>query len=295
MNNWDDLRFFIELARSGSLSAAARILAVNHSTVARRIGAFEKTHGIKLFNRQPDGYQLTDAGEQIYTQALSIEADNHAIERLLYAGDTRLSGKLVVTMPHDLANFCIIPHLEKFTLQYPDVELELIVSPGLKNLSAREADIAIRLTPAPPDNLVGVELAKMRHGVYFSSTVNHDPKQPNLIIWRNETHPPNWVAVHFPKGKVILKVDDLASMYAAVKAGLGIARMPCYLPDTLNDTHIYRAPIALPPSQWGAWVLHHSDLRQTARVRAFKQFLSSVLTEQKPLIEGELSRTKTIG
>ncbi|SMF30061.1 DNA-binding transcriptional regulator, LysR family [Alteromonadaceae bacterium Bs31] len=294
MNNWDDLRYFLQLARNGSLSAAARALGVNHSTIARRIGAFEKTHGIKLFTRHPEGYRLSDAGEEIYARALTIEAENHAVERLLYAGDTRLSGKLVATMPHDLANFCIIPHLQVFTEQYPDVDLELVVSPGLKNLSAREADMAIRLTPAPPDNLVGVELAKLRHGVYFSDEASFHSKQPNLIIWRHETQLPDWATEHFPESNVVLRVDDLASMYAAVKAGLGIARMPCYLPDVLKDSHIYRTPISLTPSTWGVWVLHHADLRETARVRAFKKFLSATITEQKSLIEGEMSCLKKL-
>lgn len=293
MNNWDDLRYFLELARCGSLSGASRVLAVNHSTVARRISALEKKHGVKLFNRQPSGYQLTEAGDVIFQHALAIEQQNQTVERLLYAGDTRLSGKLVVTMPHDLANQCVIPYLKTFTSKYPHVDLELVVSPGLKNLSAREADIAVRVTPTPPDNLVGIKLADLRHAVYFSNQFNHDTTAPNIITWRQDTSMPAWAQQHFPNAKVVLKVDDLASMYAAVKVGIGIARMPCYLPDTLLDDGIYKLDLSLTPSDWGIWVLHHADLRETARVRAFKQFLIERLQKLKPLFEGQRGKWAT--
>ncbi|MBU2986531.1 LysR family transcriptional regulator [Saccharophagus degradans] len=287
MNNWDDLRYFLELARCGSLSGASRELGVNHSTVARRIASLEKKHGVKLFNRQPNGYQLTEAGDVIYQHALEIEQQNQTVERLLYAGDTRLSGKLVVTMPHELANHCIIPYLQDFTAKYPDVDLELVVSPGLKNLSAREADIAVRVTPAPPEALVGQKLANLRHAVYFSKQHPQVLAEQKIIIWRQDTNPPAWAQQHFPNAKVVLKVDDLASMYAAVKVGIGIARMPCYLPDSVLDTDIFKLDLALTPSDWGIWVLHHADLRETARVRAFKKFLIERLQVLRPLFEGE--------
>lgn len=294
MNNWDDLRYFLELARCGSLSGASRSLGVNHSTVARRIAALEEKHGVNLFSRQPSGYCMTEAAEQIYRQALSLETQHQAVERLLYAGDARLSGKLVVTMPHDLANYCVVPHLSSFTEQYPDVELELMVSPGLKNLSAREADMAVRLTPSPPDTLVGNKLADLRHGVYFSSTHPPSESAPNLIVWRHEEEQPSWAQTYFPNGKVVLKVDDLGTMYAAVQQGMGIARMPCYVPDAIKDTHIHKIPLALPPSNWGLWVLHHADLRETARVRVFKQFLNETLSKLRPLVEGELSQVRPL-
>lgn len=295
MNSWDDVRYFLELARCGSLSGAARSLGVNHSTVARRIAALEKAHGLVLFNRLPNGYGMTEAAEAIYDKALEIEAQNQAVERLLYAGDTRLSGKLVVTMPHDLANYCVMPHLHRFTQNYPHVALELMVSPGLKNLSALEADMAVRLTPSPPETLVGVQLAQLRHGVYFSErylSSRQNREAPDLIVWRNEDTPPSWAKKHFPNSRIVLKVDDLGTMYAAVKQGLGIARMPCYVPDTIKDPDMFKLPLDLTPSNWGLWVLHHADLRQTARVRVFKEFLNEILRAQRPLIEGELSQQR---
>lgn len=285
MSDWNDLRFFLEVARQGSLTAASRRLGVNHSTVSRRISALEERHGVRLFERVPTGYLLTEAGESIYEQALEVEARHQGINRLLFAGDQRLSGKLVVTMPNDLANHCVIPHLNYFARRYPDIDLRLLVSAGLRDLAAREADIAVRLTPAPPDYLVGQKVADMRHAIYRASHLNDDVGPPQLICWGHETTLPAWAQQHFPRAKIALRVDDLASMHAAVKAGLGYARMPCYLPDILAEDTVEKLDLALTPSTWAVWVLHHADLRETQRLRVFKKFLVEILRKQQSLFE----------
>lgn len=286
MKDWNDLRFFLEVARTGSVSAAAQRLGVNHSTVSRRISSLEEEQGVRLFDRVQSGYLLTEAAEPIYQKALEIESHHHAVDRLLFAGDQRLSGTLTVTMPHDLANHCVIPHLERFTHQYPAVELKLVVSAGLRDLAAREADIAVRLTPAPPDFLVGKKVADLRHGIYCARHYHTGTGPTHVICWNGETELPAWAKQHFPDARIVLKVDDLASMYAAVKAGIGLARMPCYLPDTLADHNIRKLDLPLVPSTWGVWILHHADLRETARVRAGKEFLTDILRNQRAYFEG---------
>ncbi|MCG8383666.1 MAG: LysR family transcriptional regulator [Gammaproteobacteria bacterium] len=290
MNDWDDLRYFLAIARSGNVTGAAMRLGVNHSTVSRRITAMEKRHGVRLFERMANGYEMTESASAILEAAEAIEAKNLEVERTLFGQDKRLSGSLKVTMPHDLANFCIIPRIKDFYYQYPDIALQMLVSPGLKDLAAREADIAIRLTPNPPDYLIGQKLADMRHGIYQS--IHYQPNQDNserVILWNQETSPPIWVTENYPNAKIALRVDDLASMYAAIKAGLGIARIPCYLPDTLKDSDIKRREAALKPSPWGVWLLSHVDLKATARVDVCKQFLKETLLQQQGIIEGECS------
>ena len=290
MNDWDDLRYFLAIARSGSVTGAAHQLGVNHSTVSRRIAAMEKRHRVRLFERLANGFEMTEAASAILDAAKAIEAKNLEVERLLFGQDKRLSGSLKVTMPHDLANFCIIPHIQNFCRQYPDIDMKMLVSPGLKDLAAREADIAIRLTPNPPDYLIGQKLAAMRHGVYQS--VHYQPEQDHrerVILWTQDNSAPAWVTEHYPNAKIVLRVDDLASMYAAIKAGLGIARIPCYLPDTLQDADIKRRDIALKPSTWSVWLLSHVDLKATARVNVCKHFLKEVIRQQQDVIEGKCS------
>jgi len=290
MNNWDDLRFFLAIARAGNVTAASSALSVNHSTVSRRITAMEKKHGVRLFERLANGYEMTAAAESIYQIALQIEQKNLEMERLLFAQDSRLQGQLNITVPHDLANHCVIPQFKAFTDLYPDIDVNFIVSPGLKDLNAREADIAVRLTASPPDYLIGKKVAKLHHGIYQSKKYKPKKGEPDkLILWEFEEDLPQWAKDHFPSAHVVMRVDDLASMYAAVKAGFGLARMPCYLPDTLNDKTVCRLDLALQPSTWGVWILNHTDLRETLRVKTCKEFLAKSLTELKPLFEGELS------
>ncbi len=291
MNDWDDFRFFLAVARSGSVTAASTVLGVNHSTVSRRIAGMEKRHGVRLFERLISGYEMTLAAENIYTLAIEIEAKNHEMQRQLFAQDSRLQGVINITLPHDLANYCVLPHFKAFTDQHPQISVNFIVSPGLKDLNAREADIAVRLTPKPPENLVGKKLAKLRHGVYQSKLYQIKPGKPvDVVLWKHETTAPKWVLEHFPDYRVVLRVDDMASKYAAIKAGYGLARLPCYLPDTKKHNSIKRLKLDLAKSDWGLWVLSHADLRQTARIKACKEFLHDVLNKQIPVIEGDRSR-----
>lgn len=290
MNDWDDLRFFLAVARVGNVTGAAKLLGVNHSTVSRRIQSMEEKHGVRLFERLSHGYETTPAAAAILELAEDIEQKNQEVDRLLFGQDQRLQGQLNVTMPHDLANFCVIPKLNAFVEQFPEVELRLIVSPGLKNLNAREADIAIRLTPNPPDYLIGKKVANLRHGIYRSkSYVPNSSGEDTVILWNHEKEIPQWVVDHFPNAHINLRVDDLASIYAAIKSGIGIARIPCYLPDTLQEPDIVRMDLPLQASKWGVWILSHVELKETARVKACKEYLSDILSEQKDIFEGRRS------
>ncbi len=288
MSEWDDLRFFLEVARIGSVSGAASKLGVNHSTVSRRINAYEKSHDVRLFERVHSGYELTAAGEHIYHYALEIEQRVLSVERELFGRDARLQGSVRVTVYHALATQLIMPRLGGFHEQYPDIDLELVVTTDVRDLSAREADIAVRGTAKPPEHLIGRQVVKFVHGMYTSTNyINRGLRRDEVILWRNDSDVPDWMQVHYPDARVVLRVDDVATMAAAVEAGLGLARLPCHSADSIE---LYRLPIELPPSDWGVWVLSHADLRATARVRVTREFLVSVLEEQSDLFAGRRSR-----
>ena len=153
--NWDDYRFFLALARKQTVSAAGRELMVKHTTVARRIAVFEETMGTRLFDHVREGYVLTQAGENLYHHALVIEEETQTVERQVFGLDTELKGVINVTASHDILSHLIVPNVKLFKKAYPEIDLQLHASTGLVNLSMREADIALRLTPSPPDHLVG--------------------------------------------------------------------------------------------------------------------------------------------
>jgi len=283
--NWDDLRFFLALAREGTVSGAGRTLNVKHSTVARRVAAFEEQLGSRLFDRMPSGYAMTQVGENLMPHALGIEELVNAADREVFGMDAQLSGSLKLAASYDVCSRLITPHLHLFTDKFPAIELELLSSTGLVDLGSRQADIALRLSPKPPEYLLGREIAPLRHGVYASEHyLLARPPQEQVILWGQDKGMPEWVDDHFPDAKVSVRTSEIMTMMEAVKNHLGLARMPCYVADA--EPTLRRLDLALTPSNWGVWVLSHADLRSTARVRACRDFLIEIVQKQRSLIEG---------
>lgn len=291
--NWDDARFFLAVCRAGSVSGASKALGVNHTTVARRMAAFETELGTRLFDRTRDGYVMTQSAENMYANALRMEEYAQAIDRTMYGRDAELCGELKLTVPYDFANRLVAPALRDYRKQFPKIELELLTTTGLVDLAAREADIAVRLTAKPPDYLVGRKLLPLRHGVYAADRyLKSMDGRPQVVLFRSERDLPEWVVDHFPDAEVVLRTDNLSTMHAAVAAGCGLARMPCYEVD--KDRTLKRLDLTLTPSTWGIWILSHVDLRSTARVRVTREFMSDTILKQKTLILGETSRYASI-
>ena len=283
--NWDDLRFFLALAREQTVSGAGRVLAVKHTTVARRISALEGQLGSRLFDRLPGGYAMTQVAENLYPHALAMEEIAQAADREVFGMDAQLSGTLKLTASYDVFARLLTPRLHQFTDQYPGIELELLSSTSLADLASRQADIALRLTPKPPEYLVGREILPLRHGVYASSKyLKKQRVTEKLILWEHDRSMPEWVNDHFPAARVVARTTEIMTMVDAVKNHMGLARMPCYVAD--SEPGLRRIDVALAPSSWGVWVLSHVDLRSTARVRVCREFLIDVIQQQRELIEG---------
>jgi len=288
MENWDDIKYFLQVVKSGNVTSASAALGVNHSTVSRRIKAFEEKHAVRLFDRLPSGYQMTETASAILEIAEAMELNSQQIARQLFALDSRLKGSINLTMPHDLLDYCLMTDIGQFNRQYPQVTLNLSVTKGIKNLAAREADVAVRFTPSPPEYLIGSEITKLQHGIYAHKDFCQTDKV-KLIVWQDEKERPDWALKTFPNSVITLRVDDCYSMYSAVKMNLGVARLPCYLPDLIADPEVKRFDLILPPSDWGLWVLSHVDLRDTLRVKRCRDFLRKALMAKQAWFQGEKS------
>lgn len=291
--NWDDLRIFLALSREGTLSAAGKALAVKHSTISRRIKAFEESLGSRLFERLSEGFVLTQAGENLLEHALIMEEQAQAVDRKAFGLDAQLQGQLNLTGPHDLLSRLLVPHIATFKQTYPAIDLQLISTAGLVDMAAREADVALRLTEKPADYLIGKKVLPLRHGIYASKEYlekhaatlkEKGSSKHQLIQWRRDNKDPEWVKQHFPNAETSMRVDDSATMVSCVINHLGLARMACFMGDNISG--VYRLDLPLTPSTWGVWVLSHADLRSTARVRAGREFLVDILLQQRRLIEG---------
>jgi len=287
--NWNDLRYVLALAREGSVSGAGRALSVEHTTVARRITALENQLGSRLFDRLPTGYVMTPVAEKLYPHAISMEEIVQVADREVFGMDAQLSGSLKLTASYDVFSRLVTPKLPQFTQRYPGIELELLSSTNLADLAGRQADIALRLSPKPPEYLIGRKVSPLGHGIYASSKyLNKKRSADSVILWEHDHKAPEWMADHFPKARVAVRANEISSMMECIRNHLGLARLPCYVGD--SEPSLRRLDLKIKPSTWGIWVLSHVDLRSTARVRACREFLIEALEDQKALIEGLDSR-----
>ena len=288
--DWDDLRHFLAVARAGSLSGAARALEVNHSTVFRRISAFEQHLGVRLFDRQPKGYVLTPAGEQMQDVALRIEEEIASLDRRLTGQDKRLTGTVRITTIDILALGVLPRHLAAFRSNFPGIELELTISNSVLNLTRREADIALRVSNDPPETLVGRRVSRLVFAVYGSADYIARRPQADLgghdWIGLDSEHAP--LALRFarflPGVRAVFRANSVAAAIEAAKAGIGLATLPCGLADVENG--LVRVSSLPGDFTLDLWLLTHEDLRTTARIRAVLDFLAARLAAEADLFGG---------
>jgi DNA-binding transcriptional LysR family regulator len=285
MHSWDDIRFFLAVARTGSVSAAAEKLAVNQSTVSRRINGFEAEMNVRLFERLTTGYQLPAEGEEMLRRAMHIENEAVAIEHEVMGKNIELKGPLRVTVSLTVASYVLMPLLKEFNAAHPGIELRLDLSDNLYNLTQREADVALRVTTEPvPDNLIGRELGKIALAVYgekhyLNRYLRSSKRQPLRWIGENNNDPrPAWLHKHTDPLELVMRTNDVLATASAVQQGLGVGRLPTFVGDALSGLKRFENAPVLPKRP--LWLLTHPDLRRMNRVRAFNAFLTERLPGQ---------------
>ena len=288
--DWDNVRVFLEVVRAGSVRQASQVLDVNQTTASRRITALEEQLGNKLFDRSVNGWMITPLGERLIESAEHMAEEAHTIERFVLAESQELRGRLRLTVGDICTQQLVMPAIKAFIKKYPEVDLEIVATRDDLNLSAREADIALRATDNPPENLVGKRIATLAFAVYGTKKYLRQITDKNLkvpcITWIGDSHTqPPWVEKSFPATPRVYRTSELGVMYQMAKQGLGIAQMPCALCDP--DKTLFRLPAKHIEAGWGLWLLSHVDLRTTARVRIFKNFLSDELAKNIHLLEGD--------
>ncbi|WP_235008464.1 LysR family transcriptional regulator [Candidatus Halocynthiibacter alkanivorans] len=267
------------------------LLGVNHSTVSRRIDAFEKKLGTRLFERLPSGYFITPAGEEMSRSAARIEAEFDTIGRRVTGRDAQLEGLLRVTVHDSLAQKLLMPDLVAFGREYPGIELELIISHSMADLARREADVAIRISNDPPDSLVGRRIVRYATSIYASHEylAQHENLKNHTdltwIGWNDRVPDPQWVRDSpYPDVPARNLIYHPLTQLEAVKAGMGLAMLPCFMADT--EPTLRRVPPATATPNRDIWILTHEDLRHTARVRLFTDFIAKAMLARKDLLEG---------
>jgi DNA-binding transcriptional LysR family regulator len=293
--NWDDLRVVLAVHRNRTLTQAARVLGVNHSTVSRRLGSLQDELGVRLFDRLPDGYVATTAGEDVVAAALRMEEQVLDLDRQVLGRDESLSGPLRVTTT-DMAAFRHADIFASFVERYPNVALEVSADNSPRSLTRREADVALRITNSPPEHLVGRKVARSEWALYGAISLVESLGEPDDLEaypWLGwDQRPPiteAWLRRHVPRARIACRVDSTLVMLRSLELGIGIAHTQCI--DGDSSPHLRRLRPVM--DNWGMdlWLLTHPDLRHTARVRAFLDHAEARL---RPLADQFAGREKPV-
>ncbi|MFO0550065.1 MAG: LysR family transcriptional regulator [Polyangiaceae bacterium] len=272
---WDDLRFFLAVARNRTLSAAASALGVSQPTVGRRIAALEKELGATLLERSSDGLALSSAGRQVLELAERMELDALAVERRVSGRDQGVRGVVRVTASEWIVSAVLAPELPPLLERHPQLVVELVADQRHLNLARREADIALRPRPFDHDAVIQRSVAELGFGLYGSRAYLANKVSPAVDAGRGHVLVAmsddvgdvarSWLASALPEATVAVRTNGREAMLALARAGAGLACLARVVgdaqPELVRITGLSTAP------RPKLWMGIHRDARSTARVR----------------------------
>lgn len=294
--DWNDIHVAYQVAKLGTLTAAAEALDVHHSTVLRRINGLEKKLGSRLFHRHARGYEPTEAGHMLTQVAENTQNSFDRLLGRLEGTDTQLTGTLVITTVNNMAPF-LVPILADFQAQYPEIKLEYATDSRILKLEHGEAHISIRPGKKPDDpdyvvqnlasvatTLYGNEDYVMEHGLIKDLDDIKGHRFISTIETFNRTAFMQWMNANVSSEQIYYRSNDFTNFPYAVKAGFGAAPVACW------QAHMERSlrPLLPPPKEWNfnLWLLTHRDMHRASKVQAFTQFLKDRFTKEEDILLG---------
>ncbi len=297
MYDWNDLRYFLELSRQGKLVRAAARLHVDHTTVSRRITALEKQLDVRLFDRSPRGYQLTDAGLRLLPLAEQIESQSNQLYRDISGKDARLSGTVRVATPEALGAQVIARHVGEFRRDHPDIEIELVAETRRMSLSKREADIAISFSRPESGRLIARKLCDYRLRLYAARDYlqQHAPigsledlAEHDFVTYVDdllEMPELRFFDATIKNAHVVFRSTNVSAQLNAIVDGVGMGLVHCFMARQEPQLQVVLpGQIAVDRTYW---LLVHEDLRHVARVDAVSRFLTRLLNREPALMMGD--------
>jgi DNA-binding transcriptional LysR family regulator len=287
MMDWDKLRVFHAVAEAGSLTHAGESLNLSQSAVSRQISALEESLSVPLFHRHARGLMLTEQGEQLYQTAKEIFAKLAMAEAMLVEGRETPKGPLKVTTTVAFGSQWLTPRLKSFLDLYPEITLTLILDDDDLDLSMREADVAIRMSPERQPDLVQRHLTTISTSLYAAPsylkehglpTSIEDLANHRLVVYGEESHPPfpdvNWLlrlANAAGATRQTLTINNTNGIYRAILDGLGIGSLPDYIVPA--DGSLLRVLTAIEGPKVPAYFLYPEELRHSKRIAVLRDFL----------------------
>ena len=283
--DWNDIPLVISLARTGSMSATARELEVDASTISRRIAAVEKILGQRIFIRVNTRYQLTDAGTVFARYGESVVGD---VQSMLLASAREaeaIAGVVRLSAIDFFSDYWLMPQLASLSALHPELEMHFLASNQNVSFTRREADFSLRLAQPNDDAaLMMRKLGPVGWTVFGGTTFARvSPREweslPWIIYEEGLSHLPEmrWIADLSPAPRRIVRVNSLSSMVQACRAGLGLALLPCLMS---RDKALVRLTDTV-EVQRNLWLLSHRDTSSVARFKVFAAWISQCYENDK--------------
>jgi DNA-binding transcriptional LysR family regulator len=282
--DWQDLHYFLALARRGSMSAAAKELHVDHATVSRRIAALEISLGLRLTERLPRRTALTEQGKVIASVADEMNriADRVRIQaRSLSAAPAAV---VRISASPAVAAQLIAPAVADFTQSHPTISLSLSGASHHAQLSQGEADIAVRLTRPDDPDLLTRRIGTMRFGLYASpSWLETPPENWLFIAYENSLEhvtQQKWLNSLLNGRRVIFRASDLMAQQQAARSGLGVVTLPCFMGDA--DSSLIKLAVNSRPPVRSMWLVAYPEYRRDPSAVVVMEFLADIIGKACP-------------
>ena len=297
----NDLRFVAAVAEIGTLAGAARRLGINHATAFRRLEKIEAGLGVRLFERRAGRYAATESGEELARAGALIERAAGASWSKVAGRDLRPSGIVRITTTEGLAARFAGPIALACRQRHPEITLHLIATNEIHSLSRRDADIALRASTRPPEDLIGKRLGTLAHAVYGAKRYLRRTRHIE------DLHAHEWIALDdsmsrqvslkwlsklLPPEQAVLRTNSFVGVQRACRDGMGLAVLPCFLGD--NDTLLERASAPLEDCKNELWLLMHLDLRETVRMKAIFQVIQEEIGKAAVELAGTAARASRV-
>jgi DNA-binding transcriptional LysR family regulator len=289
MIDWQDLLHFASLARTGSLSAAARELGVDHATVGRRIADLERVLDLRLIDRRPRSSPLTADGRAVAELVAGMEENVAAIRRYSKSAVNGLSAAIKVSAPPSIAAHLIAANAAAFRAVHPDISLTIAGVTRRAALDRGEADVAVRMTRPEESDLLVRRIGIIRFGLFATPEIAATPPEDWVFIGYDAAlehlTQQTWLRSLLGDRNIVFRASDVFGQLQAARAGLGAAALPAFLGDA--DPGLVRLPTAIPSPNHDLWLVTYPDLRRSPAIRAVMDFLSEIIGKYCPLREAD--------
>lgn len=302
--NWDNLRVFLGVARSRSALEASHALALDQSTISRRVKRLEEDIGSKLFDRSSQGHRLTSAGHRLLEHVEKLETTLSAVESDVFGDDMALTGEIRLGATEAFGSYFLAPHLAHFCTRHPAITVDLLPMPRNVNLSKREADASVTVDRPTTDSYVTSKLTEYRLLPYATSEYlqEHDSIRnigdlsnhrwidyvDDLIFADQQVTLRKWL----PLARPFLRSTSVIAQLQAVRSGLGIAVLPCFLANQIPNL------IPVLPGEIDItrhfWLVAPAERRELARIKALWDFLRQAADANQDFLMGRSMKIEWI-